>query len=210
MRGPTALVALGLAALALLSDCDSFSLPDQFNRSATGKPLALALSSTGNLVPGDTIVLEPSGGTPPYTFDTSRGNTYYIGGTASSISGNFFTAGDSIGTEHIFLEDSDFRSVTAMVTVVPPAPTGFAADGSYGGNNDVELTWVASTHPAVNKFRIERISPTGFSLVELDSGKTSYVDSTASPSQLNTYRIYALAGPYQSAYVESSALGKGD
>jgi len=207
MRGPTALVALGFTALTILSGCDSFSLTAQFYKSATGKPLALVLSSMENLVPGDTIVLEPSGGTPPYTFATNRGSTYYIGGTASSISGNFFTAGDSIGTEHILLEDSDFRFVTAMVTVVPPAPTHFVADGNYPGPNKVELTWDAYTHPAVDWFRIERISPTGFSPVMLSSTATSYVDSNASPSQFNKYQIYALAGPYQSAYVEFSAQG---
>ncbi len=195
-----------IAAALLATGCDTFTLTDQFERRVENQ-LKLTLSPTGPLTQGDTVVLTASGGTPPYTFTTDRGNSYYIGSTGSTISGSVFTAGDSIGPEYIHLEDSAFQNVHTTVTIVPPKPTGFVADGTTAGPQTVTLTWNAPTHLGITGFRIERTTPTGFDPVIIDDvTNTSYLDTTANPNE-NTYRLYTLVGQYQSPSAEASALG---
>lgn len=209
MRGRCLLSLPVFALLLAVIGCDSFSLLEQFENtagSASQPELKLDLPAT-NLEQGQTVALIPSGGTPPYSYSSSPGHTQYAGSPGYISNGQFFVAGTSIGTELIILTDSTGKSVSQTATILPPAPTGFVADGNYGGNSEVQLRWDAPTHPAITGFRLERTTPIGFAPVVVSGTTTVFVDTAASPSQLNTYRLYALAGPYQSTYVEASAKG---
>ncbi len=190
-----ALLAAGTVCLAL-AGCDSFSVLGQFQR---GSPLNLALQED-TLLQGAATDLYPSGGEPPYSFGVVAGNLYYTG-TLGSVSGETYTAGTAIGTVIIHLTDAAGTGADAVVTVIPPTPASFAVQPNPGlPANDILVTWSYSNTALISGFTIQRsLDDVTFATVASQpSSATSYVDPALAPGTTYYYRMYAIAGTYQS------------
>jgi hypothetical protein len=197
MKGKALL--LGLLGGLALTGCDSFSLIDQFSSGAQ-TALALAVDS-GTTQRGGIVGLSPSGGTTPYSFTVNAADLYSGTQTAGigSVSGLTYTAGNAIGKIKITVTDLAGSTVSAFVTVQPPAPT---LSGS--GRPTPPTSWMTFTYSDTNiidGFKIDRAEAGGaFSTVASPvKGATTYwPDSGLNPGFLYTYRIYAVSGSYDS------------
>jgi len=168
----------------------------QFHRTFS---LSLTLQK-GSVQQGETISLYPVGGAPPYSFGLVAANLYYTG-TLGSITNQAYTAGTSIGNVTIHLTDADGSSVDSQVTIIPPTPTSFNVQNNTGGpGNDLLLSWGYGNTSLSSGFQIQRSTDgvTFTDLVSQPTTATSYVDSPLNPGQTYYYRMYAVAGPYQS------------
>ena len=204
-RMPGALVVI---LILTLSGCDDFSLPGQFT--------LLSLTLEKSVVrPGETCNLTAREGTPPYSASASAGNLYNDGINAAdpgSVKDMVYKAGQSIGTVKILLSDSAGHRTEAMITVLPWEPHDFMADGIYGGPKEVKLTWKNTTPGFISGFKLLRstdVDPfTPVTDAVIDNGGESYscIDTKA-VQPMNYYRLYAVAGDYESSYVEASAKG---
>lgn len=221
------LVPLVLLLVLMLFGCDRFSLLDQFEfvgRSGTDS-LALSLG-VNTLRPGESCPLYPARGTPPYSYAAiasdlySAGNPVDPGAIETDSDPARYTAGESIGKVTIRLSDSAGGQADAVVTILPWEPRSLSADGSFGGPQAVSLSWEYDFPGHIEGFRLERLKEeeTNFtditstvdiieSSIDPDTKSYECIDSSASP-QNNTYRLYAAAGQYRSAY--SQASGKGN
>lgn len=108
-----------LAALLFgLTGCDDFSLLDQFS-------LFNGLGLTPQkekILQGESVGLNPEGGTTPYDFSMIEEDLFYSG-SLGSVSGETYTAGTAIGKVKIKLTDAAGGTAETVITVVPPAPT---------------------------------------------------------------------------------------
>jgi hypothetical protein len=166
--------------------------------------------------PGETCILYPEEGTPPYSLaiDTGSSSLYDDGVhllDPGAITDATYSAGNSIGIVPILLSDSAGHAARAQISVLPWAPQGLEADGSYGNPFQVQLRWTYTIPGNIGGFRIERSLTGGppFTLIASPAvTENSYVDDSAQKDFLNYYRIYAVAGDYWSDYAEKSAKGK--
>ncbi|MDX9958649.1 MAG: hypothetical protein RBT68_09440 [Spirochaetia bacterium] len=201
--------------LIILGGCDSYSLLDQF---ILNSELRLTPQST-TLKPGETSLLYLEGGTAPYLLYATNGGVYDdgtaldLGSIDDSAPSYSYTAGNSIGPVTIRFSDSLGFATSTTITVVPHAPDSVIADGTIVGPQTVEITWSYPFPDKIQGFRIMR-SQDGTTFTVLDGAEslprlpTSFVDGTASPSSMNYYVVYAIAGSYQSANsIEASAWG---
>ncbi len=180
----------------ILAGCDSFSVLGQFHRTSS---LSLTLQKS-SVQQGEIISLYPAGGTPPYSFDLVAGSIFYSG-TLGSISSQSYTAGTSIGTVTIRVSDADSSTADSQVTIIPPTPTGFTAAPNPGPPaNDILLSWSYSNTALISSFEIQRSSDgvTYTNIVSQPNTATSYVDPGLTPAQTYYYRMYAVAGSFQS------------
>ena len=195
MKHPSLFIAI-VAASILLVGCDSFAVLEQFRKG----PLSLTVEKD-SVQQAETIGLSPAGGVPPYSYVLVEG-ALYSAGTLGSVSGNTYTAGSAIGTVFIQLTDTDGTSVDAVVTIIPPTPASFNAQPNSATPlaNDILLSWSYADTSLISGFQIQRSSDgvTFTVLATEPSTSTNYVDSPVNPNQTYYYRMYAVAGAYQS------------
>jgi hypothetical protein len=207
MRAPTprrARFAI-LAGLALaLVGCDSFSLPDQFLLPGEGD-IALSLTvdkSTAERLNG-TVGLLPSGGSGAYTFEITADDLY--SGTSThglgSISGLSYTAGGAIGKIRIMVRDDAGSSGVAYVSVLPSTPMfTIATSKRLGSGADVNLFW-SYADTDFDRYRLElAIDSQSYSEVPGSSkATTSYTGNSLPDGNIYYYRLFTIAGSYESA-----------
>ncbi len=207
-------LAMLAMATVILGGCDSYSLLDQF--ALHGGLRITPQSST--LRPGESSPLYLEGGTAPYSLYSVNGGLYddstaFDLGTLDDVGPAYsYTAGDSIGPVTIRLGDSLGFSTSATITVVPHAPTLVNADGFYGGPSEIQITWNYPYADKIAGFTILRSkSGAAFTTLvgaeSLPKSQTSFIDTGASPSTMNIYRVYAFAGQHLSGYGESGSIG---
>ena len=168
---------------------------DQFHK---GSPLSLTLQ-VDSVQQGETTNLYPSGGTPPYTFGLVEGSLY-CPGSLGSIADQDYTAGTAIGTVLIHLIDAAGTSVDSVVTIIPPTPTAFSVQANPAPTNDIDLGWSYGDQLLISGFQVQRSTDgvTFTNLVSEPSSATTYTDTGLNQNHMYYYRIYAVAGPYQS------------
>jgi hypothetical protein len=197
-------ILIGIIILLSVAGCDSFSLLDQFSR---GLSLVLQKST---VKPGEQSLLYPGGGIEPYSFAVVAENLYDTGQTSDpgTIMNHVYTAGESIGTVKIWLTDSVGNHVEKQITVLPWKPLNFNVNGYAPGPTTIELFWTYNSPGYIEGFRILR-SKDGGPFEEIfwtGSSTWCYADESASPQE-NTYRLYAVAGEFESVYAVGSAYG---
>ncbi|MGD9940923.1 MAG: hypothetical protein AB7T74_14085 [Clostridia bacterium] len=198
--------------LIILGGCDSYSLLDQF---ILNSELRLTPQST-TLKPGETSLLYLEGGTAPYLLYATNGGVYDDGtaldlGSIDDVAPSYsYTAGNSIGPVTIRFSDSLGFSTNATITVLLPIPIILSAERVPGDTSKVRIEWSYPPQYKIQGFRIlhkrdtaEFVTAVGdVSAESLPKSPTVFVAFNAQPAQPNTYRVYAIAGPFQSTYAE--------
>lgn len=161
---------------------------------------ALGLSATSTAVEeGKTADFQAYGGTPPYAYSLA------VSGSGGSIDAGtgLYTAGNLVGTakDRVRVTDGAAASATLDVDVIPAAPTGLVADGTYGGPKDIRLTWTDNSSSETG-FSIDRKEGTGafVLLATTAAGATSYVDANLVPNIGYSYRLRSTSGALYSSY----------
>lgn len=203
------LCALALLATLAAAACDSFSLLDEFAlpyRIAEGGPLELSYEGSGVVVGRNaSVALDPRGGVPPYTYEiqASAVSPLTLGWDLGSVSNNVYSAGDAIGQVMIILTDSELRTDTVVVTVLPFAPQLNAAWD--GASTNASITWTHANPSGIGEFRIERRASNEeeYVLLYSQSAPGSYSDSGLDRGLSYSYRIQARSGEYTSSWAEA-------
>jgi len=182
--------------LVTLSGCDNYSLLDGFDRTG-GLSLAAASSS---LEQGGSTDLYAAGGKPPYSWMLVEKDLAYLdaGNRLGSIAGSSYTAGNSIGTIAVLIRDNAGNTAEAVITVLPPPPTGLTVDPS--GANKLVLNWAFANPGHISGFVVYR-ALVGTPFVEvttLGSGITTYLDTGLTPNTTYSYYLQAVNGTYRS------------
>ena len=155
---------------------------------------------------GEYVRLTVTGGVGDYTFEQIVTGT---GGTVDTLTSNRweYTAADGIGIARFRVTDSAVSPVAVEIgiTVVPVAPTAFYAERLTGPPR-VKLTW-QHDRPGIDEFRIRRSGEMhdGFAdhaTVAFDAPRSyEYIDEGVGPNEPVFYRIRAVAGSSESAWV---------
>ena len=163
---------------------------------------ALGLDSTATSVEeGKTATFSAYGGTPAYFYSLSVCGS---GGSVNGATGEY-TAGHVVGSniDTLLVTDSDLPAGTAElnVSVLPAAPTGLAADGSYGNPHEIALVWTDNS-TSEDGFVVERKSGSdSFAPVCYTAANvTTFVDATCTPNVGYTYRVKSYKGALGSGY----------
>ncbi len=206
MRRYVATALPTLLFVLTLTGCDNFVLSELFSR----HPLTL-VPDRNPIEQGEEIPLFVSGGGRPYLlrFPSDASDFYHDEGlgTLSQPPDASYRAADSIGTVTIRAADSIESIYDLELTIVPPRPTDFTVDGDTGDNHTIELTWGYGDKEGHTGFRVERSTDgEAFELVDdseaLDREATAFTDEGLNPNQLYHYRIYTVAGEYESRRTE--------
>jgi hypothetical protein len=163
---------------------------------------ALGLDATATSVEeGKTAGFSAYGGTPDYFYSLS------FNGSGGSINGSTgeYTAGHVVGSniDTVLVTDSDLPAGTVelKVSVLPAAPSGLAADGSYGNPHEIALVWTDNS-TSEDGFIVERKSGAdSFAAVGYTATNVAtFVDTTCAPNVGYTYRIKSYKGALGSGY----------
>jgi hypothetical protein len=149
---------------------------------------------TPSIEEGKTQVFAGYGGSPPYSYSLSVSAS---GGSVNASTGRY-TAGHSLGSgiDTIKVTDGAAATVQTTITVIPAAPSSLVADGSFGGPQDIRLTWTDNSSSETG-FRVERkIGNAGVygTAATVAPGTTSYDDLGLAPNTAYVYRVFAVAG----------------
>lgn len=197
---PIALAA-AVTVAAMAGACDEFSfvslltLPDQTE---------LTLTVDRDSVPsGDSVALEVSGGTPPYTFKPLTGSDLYQptkDRELGSIENSNFTAGEAIGKVLISVEDDAGVSASSTIVVLPPSPFFTQSSIRIGGGTTVQLYWFYSDVTMINGFRLEQsIDDSEYSFLQSYSANETATTFNQQPATSTlSFRLIALASDYES------------
>ena len=160
------------------------------------------------LIPGDIPIeqgrstdLQIVGGEEPHTvFLVTDEHDLLYGDPASDVGsvpsdGTAYFAGNGIGMIRIRVTDNGSAADLDMI-VVPRIPEEFVADGSYGSNREVRLSWTVN-RPGTTRFRLERSTAGGpFEPIHEEPSTGAipyeYIDEGRSPNTLYEYRVIAV------------------
>ena len=178
-----------------LTGCDDFSVIAQFEANAG---LGLLIQK-GEVVPGETIELYPSGGYEPYSYGIVTEQLVY-GSSPGSIADHHYTAATSIGDVRIYLFDKKDSSVSEVVTILPPTPENFSANGATGNNATINLSWNWSlSEELISGFQIYRSTDGGpFELIASPASSARSFTDSGNPDVPYSYRLYAVTDNYVS------------
>lgn len=191
------------ATTATLRASDSASPPAVAVATVTvvsGGALGLSSSSTA-VEEGATASFQAYGGTPPYAYSLAVSGS---GGSVDAGTG-LYTAGHLVGAAKDRVRVTDAAAAPATfevdVDVLPAAPSGLTADGSYGGPKDIRLTWTDHSS-SEGGFSIERKEGTGAYafLAATAAGATFYDDTNLVPNVGYSYRLRSFSGALYSPY----------
>jgi len=129
-----------------------------------------------------------------------KGDQYYTdpANEIGSISADNYTAGNSIGTVTVRLRDNAGTIKEAVITVIPPAPTGITVVPA--GANTLKITWLFIYFDQITNFKIFRSSG-GAAYVEISTqanNKREYLNSGLSAATEYTYYLQTVAGTFLS------------
>ncbi len=146
---------------------------------------------------GTAITFMGYGGTPPYFFSLLSGSLGSIGSgngayTAPAI------AGENLAT--VLVTDSLSASECSVITVVPRSPGNLAADGRYGGPQEIRITWTDRSVVEEGYLIERKIDSSGeFSLIAtVGPDMEDFVDSGLNPNTAYIYRVRAYRGSLKS------------
>lgn len=192
--------------LFVMISCDNFNLLEQYgnlpDQNNSNGGLILNPQKT-TLVQGETIDLNPVGGTQPYTISVIANVLYYSNGSDYGfVTGESYTAGDAVGSVFILLTDQDNYSVQVELTIIPLSPANFIADGSAPtGPTEIVFSWDSYGTPShISGFTIEMSTGSSYSLLTSAPGgnDTTFSSSSFSPNTDYSFRIFAVAGSIRS------------
>ncbi len=204
--------ALALLAVIAAAGCDSYSLLDAFSlpyRIAEGGPLELSYEGSGVVVGRDaSVALIPRGGVPPYSYEVQAGavSPLTLGWDLGSVSNNVYSAGDAIGQVMVILTDSELRTDTVVVTVLPFAPS-FSSITRNGVSGNATINYNHGYVDAIDQFVVERKAEDESVFSSVYSGPLlSCGDSGLSDVKQYTYRVKAVSGVYSSPWTVSEPI----
>ena len=152
-------------------------------------PLSIA-PTTVTVEQGTSFTFSTSGGTPQYAYSVVSGAGFINNSTGE------YTASSTLGVETIRVSDAASAISEAIVNVAPAAPTNLIVDGTWGGPQDIRLTWNDNAS-GEDGFRIERKISGGIyaEIATVGSNITTFDDAGLSPNIPYSYRVRAYKDP---------------
>lgn len=205
VSGSGSMTAAGLYTTGAFSETAIVKVTDALGSTSSATVTVVAAGALGldatatSVEEGKTATFSAYGGTPGYSYALSSSGS---GGSVNSVTGEY-TAGHVVGSNIDTVRVTDSAAPSAMmecdVTVLPAAPTGLVADGSYGSPHEIALVWTDNS-TSEDGFSVERKSgtedfaPIGYT----NANVATFVDTTCTPNVGYTYRVKAYKGALDS------------